>query len=432
MERLGIYYLIAIAFLLWGFSIGRYEIFPFQYLKPSLDEISAFIKGNPEGDDTTLWDKLKYDRQEKRKDNRYDYGGFRVREGDFIDTGYLLISRYSKVHSQVIVELVQLNDFVVLHTWIPPINDILKHSKPDQISNTIAGYRAQHPLLLDDGSLVFMSGEGPIVKISKCSTITWVVAEHFHHSIEMTHAGNLVVPLVNLPRMQSFPENLRDDGFATISPDGKVLQRWSVTKILMENGYRGLLMGIGRWERDRIHLNDAQPILMDTGLAKVGDIALSLRHMSTVLLYRPNSNKVVWLRTGPWLNQHDINILDDGTYSVFGNDVFRLEEEGETPLEESSEIYVYNAMTNKVTIPFSNILKSEKMFSATEGRSRILANGDVYIEETDGHRLLRLSQNKVRWDYINKITDNTTGALHWSRYLTADEVNTSWLDESCN
>jgi len=61
------------------------------------------------------------------------------------------------------------------------------------------------------------------------------------------------------------------------------------------------------------------------------------------------------------------------------------------------------------------------MYSETAGRSRILPNGDLYIEETDSQRILRISTDKVRWVYVNARGD-ITGALHWSRYIPSDET----------
>lgn len=427
VQRLALLYIVAVAFAVWGFAVGRYEAFPFRIIKPLVeeyDEIRAFLKGNPEEKITRLWEKIKYHRQEKR--STFAYSGFQRRDTDFVDTGFLLISRFSNEHDQVIVELVRLRDFEKLYTWIPPLDEILKRGMQGKKENSKGGYRVQHPLLLKDGSLVFHSGEGSLVKIDRDSGIVWAINEHFHHSVEMSHDGNLVVPINNKPKLQPLPAVFRDDGYAVITQEGQIIQRYSVGKILMENGYSALFLGVGQFEKDRIHLNDAQPILQDVGEARIGDVALSIRHLSTVLLYRPITDEIVWLKTGPWLNQHDINLLNGGAYSIFGNDVYRLPNQPFEKANTTSEIYVFDPTTGSVKMPYSAILKQVEMYSGTEGRSRILPNGDVYIEETRAMRLLRLSKDKVRWEYVNGVTDKTSGAIHWSRYLTAEEIEVFW------
>ncbi|WP_369817405.1 MULTISPECIES: arylsulfotransferase family protein [Actibacterium] len=53
-----------------------------------------------------------------------------------------------------------------------------------------------------------------------------------------------------------------------------------------------------------------------------GDLFVSMRHISTVMLYRPSTNRVLWLREGPWSSQHDVDIVDDHTIAAFNNNVF--------------------------------------------------------------------------------------------------------------
>ena len=62
------------------------------------------------------------------------------------------------------------------------------------------------------------------------------------------------------------------------------------------------------------------------------------------------------------------------------------------------------------------------MSTGTGGRCDLLSNNDLFIEETEESRLLRVSLDKVRWEYVNATSETTVGALHWSRYLTSDQV----------
>lgn len=62
--------------------------------------------------------------------------------------------------------------------------------------------------------------------------------------------------------------------------------------MLLINGYDWLVYGIAQFETDRIHLNDAQPILENSGTAQLGHLALSIRNLSTVALVQPESGKI--------------------------------------------------------------------------------------------------------------------------------------------
>ena len=102
-----------------------------------------------------------------------------------------------------------------------------------------------------------------MIRMDSCGRIVWSVDKRFHHSIEMDHDGNIVCPLILKEGYEDNRHHLRTDGFAVISPDGEILKEYSVNEVLLANGYRGLFLGVGSIEHDRIHLNDVQPILVD-------------------------------------------------------------------------------------------------------------------------------------------------------------------------
>ena len=78
-------------------------------------------------------------------------------------------------------------------------------------------------------------------------------------------------------------------------------------------------------------------------------------------------------------------------------------------------------------------MTKEEIASKTQGRSKVLPNGDVYIEQTDKVRILRISKDKVRWEYVNAVSEDTVGALHWSRYMSSNEIDLERLESlTCN
>jgi hypothetical protein len=291
-------------------------------------------------------------------------------------------------------------------------------------------FRSQHPFLFPDGGLLINSGEGPLIRLNACGNLVWVIDRHFHHSIERDHQSNFIVPIMIQPPVADLRCTFQDNGFAVVSSDGKILKEYSLMDILLKNGFRWLIYGVGGYERDRLHLNDAQPILTPTRTAEVGDIALSMRNLSTVALFRPSSGKIVWLKTGPWIGQHDINPVDDDRFSIFGNDIPRCF--GTELTDENSDIYLFDPVRDEVTQPFSNVMKKEHIVTPGAGRAKILSNGDAFIEETDRARILRISRENVRWEYVNAISPETVGAIHWARYIASEEINLEWMDRlSC-
>lgn len=421
-------YLLAVLFYSWGLISMQYNLFPWTFLKPKFYEIMDFLAFNEGLEKNLLTDKIMLGHQEKK--TKYNFSGLQYRDKNFRDDGYILISRYSKIHRQVIIELLSIEQNIILFTWIPPLKEIFKITPEFNTGhNTRMAYRAQNPLLLPQGDIVFSSGEGPLVRMGPCGEIRWAISRHFHHSIELDSQGRLVVPIVVYPKKADTVLPVRDDGFAIVSLDGKILEEYSVANIFISNGLKTLIYGIGIFEEDRIHLNDAQPIKAAINEAQIGDIVLSARNLSTIVLFRPSSGKLIWHKTGPWLNQHDVNQLDDGRYSVFGNDNVRNNQwTGPLVSKKESGIYLYDPITNEVSFPYKNIMKQYEIWSCTSGRASILKNGDVFIEQSDTQRLLRTSHDKLRWEYVNGVTPETVGAIHWSRYIPKNEVDLLWRE----
>lgn len=431
-------YLVALLFFVWGVAAGTYKIFPWKQMYAVSKEISEFLNFDSGVTKTTI---EKITLQPLERKTEFDFSGFRVRDSSFQDDGYLLTSEFKGKEKGTIFRLFSIADEKTIHIWEPPFEAILANSPKFNSgdlapndggkvrSNEKERFRPQHPFVDKNGGLYFIVDQGPFVKIDTCGELDWVIDRQFHHSLELDLSGNFLAPIVIEEKKPWLVQNYRDDGFAVISTDGRILEESSVTDILLENGYRGLVYGVGKVEEDRIHLNDAQPIIESKGIAKTGDIALSLRNLSTVLLFRPQSREIVWLKTGPWLSQHDINMLDDGNYSVFGNDIIRiLKEKMKLIKEDSSEIYIFDPLEKTVETPFTEIMNKERIASKTRGRLKILSNGDAYIEQTNASRLIRISTDAVRWELVNGITDDTVGELNWSRYIPKDEIDLSWLD----
>ena len=369
-------------------------------------------------------------------ENRFpEYDGFKlngvIQEGAVNDSGYLLLSAYDGNEKQSDIKLIRLHDQKVLHEWIPNVSDLARsHSyiaDPPIVENELTKFRFEvgHPFPLEDGGVIFHNFEGPIYKIDACSRIVWVNNQHFHHSIERGPHGNFWVPTVVKSSSFSFdqPGQYRNDAIAKLSPDGTILFEKSVSAILEENGYRGLLYGTGPYEDDLTHLNEIQPATTTSPYWEKGDLLISLRNRSTVFIYRPSTDRIIWLKTGPWLNQHNPQFVGTSGISVFGNDAIRPIEGEYAFVYGQSNIYLYNFADNTVSTPYSGILKELSVSAATGGRQKILENGDAFVEDSGNQRLLRISPRKLIWAYMPKLDDRRVGVVSWSRYLNEAEAN---------
>jgi len=358
-----------------------------------------------------------------------------------LEESYLLLSRYDGNLREGIVELVDLTNFEVLHTWNPDINkfnklvkqvDEFKYlSRDDNNSRTVLF----HPKLAKDGGLLFR--DKSLRKIDECSNlISQKTHERFHHSIETDLDGNIwagtymypqSLPIKKVGRDITDEGGYYDDSITKLSSDGEILFEKSVSQIFIDNGLEYLLFGLGtNYEDDPIHFNDIQPVDFEGEYWKKGDIFISLRNQSMVLLYRPATNEIIWKGTGPFSLQHDVDILDNYRISIFNNNSKRFANTGGSVVDGNNGVIIYNFKTNEYSTYLAESLIENDVRTVAQGRSEILPNGDLFIEETNYGRTLYLnSDGSLKWTHINKADDGNIYVVGWSRILyMQDDIQT--------
>jgi hypothetical protein len=348
------------------------------------------------------------------------------------DEGYLLWSGVDSSAHQSVVKLLRISDGAELARWVPDWPAIYRGitPKPHRELGDPASARAIHPLLLDDGDIVF-NIEIALLRLGPCSTQpVWVLDEHIHHSVEPALDAAVWVASTSNEGLADSPwlqKRVRDEAIAKVSLDGQVLERVSVIRILRDNGFHTMLFGNSgsRLIEDPIHLNEIRVASQSGRHWQRGDLLFSARNLSTVFLYRPSTGKVVWHQTGPWLNQHSVDFVDDHRISVFDNNVVLPAPPAETAFllpTDNNRFFVYDFETQTLSQPFAGLMDQTRPQTVSQGRGRLLPDGGLFIEETDVGRLLRFSSSQLIWSLVNDYDAQRVGVLSWSRYLTADEA----------
>ena len=343
----------------------------------------------------------------------------------------LILSRFDGDNSKSSVEIIDLNNFKVIHKYKPNFKLLIKKAYENnkdeffriKINANEKRFIFYHPYIDTDGNLISHSEEGPMFKLDLCSNTNWILSdERYHHSVEKDHEGNFWIPSYLEPyskTMQNYRgrTGLLDDAINKISSDGEILYRKSVFDILMEGNvakYNQIYI-----DNDPFHLNDIQPVLKDSDYWKRGDLFLSLRNINTVILYRPSENKVLKVITGPFYMQHDVDIISDNEISIFNNN-YLFTKDG--PKNENIEILIYNFKTNTFRKSFENSINDISIKTAAGGLSDFLNDGSILIEEQVKGRLLLIDKNgKLEWEYVNKSNDDKVYQLNWSRIINNEE-----------
>ena len=353
----------------------------------------------------------------------------------------LLVS-YKKDRFQQVFELIDLSTGKSIRTWEPDnkeIYDLAYNPQNPKRHEKGTDLHFMHPMMNADSSLIFNSQlTSLLVRVDKNNQIQWLKNDRvYHHSIEPTDRGTAFVCTRPFESAQydflpgdhdSYKSFLLDDHITEIDmSDGDLISTVSIIDILLKNGYEDLLLYKGQTISDPTHLNDIEPALYDSEYWQRGDLLISCRNLSTVFLYRPSTGKILWLRHGPWYNQHDVDFLGESKVVVFGNDVIREESvidprliRGDLEFNNNrthNEVYVYDFANDSVAKPYTELLKSESIRTATSGRSDILENGDLFAEDTNNGRIIIGDSINKKLEYVKRLDEEHISSLFWSRIV---------------
>ncbi len=362
-------------------------------------------------------------------------GGFSGEPLDF--DSFLLLSRYNEDISQSLVELINLKNFNIVHTWNVDINKIFN----EIIDNDTLGIwnrlmidknnsRFRYTAILDgkDGSLIFHGGS-PLIKVDKNSNLVWYKDDvTYHHSIEEDADGNYWVG-VNYYPFKTESEYVGDtygqygdNGIRKISKNGEVLYDKPLGEIFSENSLDYLFYSVGKertFIKDPMHLNDIQPVMQDSKFWKKGDIFISVRNQSMVILYQPQTNQIKWIGTGKYHRQHDVDIISENEISVFNNN-WKTFYSGAL-VDKSNEVIIYDFSKDKYSKFFNDSMIKNKVKTPEEGSAEILPDKSMFVEETEYGRLLFFgSDGSLRWKYLNRSSSGEVSLVTWSRILYKD------------
>ena len=274
--------------------------------------------------------------------------------------------------------------------------------------------RITHPLMLMDSSIIIKESDKNILfSLSKKNKINWIDTNFtYHHSLEQENDSTIWIPsIAKKPSHYKIP-GFRHHAICAVDPrNGKVKFIKSVADILIENGYQALLDLY--YEDDAIHLNDIQPALYSSKYWQKGDLLISMRHRNIVALYRPSNNKIIWLKTGPWLAQHDCDFIDGKTIMVFGNDILRGKRD--SLINGHNDIYFYDFEKDEISKPYTRVMKQAGIKTKTEGRCDLLSNGDLFIDESNNGKLYIINKDSVKMIYTERYDKNHIKMFNWVR-----------------
>lgn len=339
------------------------------------------------------------------------------------------------------IRLFNFRDDSVLHTW--PVErdggwDL------DHTARQFQNAPPVHSLVLPDRSVITKLEKTPnLMRLDKDGGVLWVNHDLvFHHALQPDPDGtSFWVCAWNVPLRPDDPpvgRSVRNINGHTIPyiedfivrvdmATGKVLFRKGVGEILLENGQQSMLFGGGL--DDPIHLNDISPVGDSTAYWRRGDLFISMKRRSTVMLYRPAENRIVDLINGPFISQHDVNTISDHEISVFNNRYItglqyprnmqvRIPEHAVRDTLAGSEVVIFDFHDRSFHPMYREELLAEDMHTMTQGIQQVLPGGELFVEAQNSGRYYVIGPKGV---VLRKVfpapIDGYVHGPNWTRIL---------------
>jgi hypothetical protein len=317
------------------------------------------------------------------------------------------------------------NQGAFLHTWdalyseIAPHSEYVRESSGRNIPANDWETMVQGAALYPDGDVLFnLQGVG-MTRMNACGDVEWVLPALSHHSIYVADDGNIWTlghkhyDQQTVHGFPGMPPEFTDDTVLEVSPQGEILREISLLEVLYTNDLIGSLFPAGLLDpADILHANDVEILSQDDApafpLFAAGDALVSMKRMNLLIVFNPDSGRVKWSHTGPWLRQHDPDFLPDGRILVFDNRERFL---------GGSRLVAIDPVTRGVETIFEGTPEAP-FFSDAHGKADRLDNGNFLVTETDAGRVFEVTPDgAIAWSFIHRYdTDRLFSVFGASRY----------------
>lgn len=303
--------------------------------------------------------------------------------------------------------------------------------------------RIMHPVVLPDDKLVYsLNGVTGLICIDANGEEVWRQREiAHHHGLNLDANGNIwacsyskdsqgaFIVYSSTFKIDGVPMNYIDNTISKVDAEtGELLFHKSVSEILHDAKLVNLFLKTGKPD-DPIHLNDVEPALTDGPYWDKGDVFLSMRHMSAVIQYRPATDSVIRVLEGPFYTQHDIDIVNDSTLSIFNNNAYQVYQKAPTSWRKLDSMYevggvysnivYYHLDTDTYEIVGEEVFAENEIHTFTEGLAEHLPTGSIFVEEQNTGILWVIRGDEVL--YKGVLPSHHEGYHHlsnWTRIMT--------------
>jgi hypothetical protein len=299
----------------------------------------------------------------------------------------------------------------VLHTWRRPFSTVWdaasSMSKPQPDSHVFF----RQALVYPNGDLLVVYeavGDTPygyaIVKLDKHSDILWRYFGRAHHDIDIGPDGRIYAlthDIVDFPADFGRLATPRlEDYLVVLSPEGEEQLKLPLTELVKRSKYQHLLHTVSAYSvADPLHTNTVEVITEALAVhfpyGRPGQVLTSFRELNAIGVVDLERQELVWATRGPWVGQHDPELLPSGHILLFDNYANYRSPEG------ISRVIEIDPKTLGIVWQYDGTAARPLASDIRSGQQR-LPNGNTLIIESDGGRIVEVTPGgEIVWEFLN-------------------------------
>lgn len=342
--------------------------------------------------------------------------------------------------------LIDMNGKIV-HQWHKPFSEVwtpasgIKRPVPD--SNVYF----RKALVYPNGDLLAVyegAGDTPygygLVKLDKDSNVLWTFWGRTHHDVDIGPDGRiyaLIQGFVDKPDRDftnlATPRLL--DSVVILSPEGKLEKTIPLFPAVANSNYRNTIFTVSSYAvADPLHANHVRYITRDMArnfpYAKPGQLLVSFRELGLIGVLDPDTGKLVWGARGPWIGQHDPEILPNGNITMFDNYGNLIPN-----FRRTSRVIEVDPKTLGIVWKYAGT-QDNPLGSLIRGAALRLKNGNTLITESSGGRIVEVTPDKkIAWEYINPVRGSDADhppqipIICWAQRIDPATLDPAFLNE---
>jgi hypothetical protein len=274
-----------------------------------------------------------------------------------------------------------------------------------------------HVELLADGDLLVVGSERGerkyagalcedhyLERLAFDGTARWKLPLRAHHDVQATWSGDFMTLTADQRKLPALDpdHDVIDNRLTLVSPDGRVLEERSLYDLCSKAGSPFRFQKVAPNPNkqfpivDCFHANSIEfvrdPALFGRHpIFAPHNVLLSLRHQDSLVVVDWDRGELIWQwGQGELSGPHDARILPNGHILVFDNGMAR----GWTRVVE------VDPASGSIVWSYSDPVDRSKFFSASQGSSQRLANGNTLIGDSNSGRAFEVTADgRTVWDY---------------------------------